>query len=1120
MFARRRNPFSKLSAFVAMLLVVSAGLAHNANAAAPVENTQCILGQPGAPNGLNCTANDVTLSSPAITVIENCQFPGDTAILQVLADVTGTAQTRYDVGVWVSVDGDPNGDGSETGICSVVSIPNDILDTNGASVNIDGDNCGDVANTGNLTDINQADLGTFSVLCNDSDGDGQLNLPLIISWDNQAGGVCAASTDTLPNTPAKCRANIDNNIPVPVPGRLFVNKTTTGGDPTAFDFTLTGADSGIVGGFTSPYDFQLSNGGQLDSATAFTGGLLAGAYSLTEAAAVGWIGSGSCSSDVDGGNTDPASLNLRAGETITCNFVNTPDTATLTVVKQSIGGTEEFNFTLGGDIPDSPFTVDTSVTNPVQQQFPGLAAGSYDLTENIPVGWSLNSASCTGATSNGTVDLGAGTITGIQIAGGQNVTCTFVDAAGGTITVTKLTEGGDAQFGFTSSFISDFNIQTSGGSGSVGTTYSPQGQFGGWIEETPLAGWELISASCTGATSSSTRMNGEDVVGVDLTLDDGQTVACTFTNRKLGSIVVMKETLPDGAQGSFTFTGDAAGSIGDGQMITVSDLSPGAYSSAETVPVGWDLTDISCDDANSTGNVGDATASFNLEAGETVTCTFTNTQQASLTVEKVLDGDPAGLTTSFAYTRSFGADFNLDPVNTPASMQFDNLQPNMALTVTETIPTTTGWALLSATCGVGETVNLGTGTVSNIVLDPGEQATCTFTNTIPTLELLKTGTLDDGGDGVANVGDTINYVFTVTNTGKVLLSNIVVTDTNPDVIIVGSPIESLAPGAVDSTTVTGSYTLTQADIDAGTFDNTATATGDCPQSEDCVTDDDDDRQPLVAGPAVMLDKVGTLNDDDGTPGISAGDTIDYTFTVTNTGNITLTNVTVTDPLITVSGGPLASLAPLAVDNSTFSGSYTLTQADIDAETFTNTATATGDCPQTQACATDNDDDTQPLINEPAIMLEKVGTLNDDDGTAGVSAGDTITYAFTVTNTGNVLLTNIAITDPVVTVMGGPLASLAPSAVDSTTFTASYVLTQVDIDAGSFTNTATVTGDCPGGLEDCASDDDDDTQQLTPPPRPPGEPQAIPVNKPWAILLLTLMVLALGWYFRPPMRRNC
>ena len=73
---------------------------------------------------------------------------------------------------------------------------------------------------------------------------------------------------------------------------------------------------------------------------------------------------------------------------------------------------------------------------------------------------------------------------------------------------------------------------------------------------------------------------------------------------------------------------------------------PGQYSVSEAVPTGWDMTDISCNDANSTddstdvGPGGTATATFNVEAGEDVVCTFTNTQRGSITVSKTDDSDP------------------------------------------------------------------------------------------------------------------------------------------------------------------------------------------------------------------------------------------------------------------------------------------------------------------------------------------------------------------------------------------------------------------------------------------------------------------------------------------------
>ena len=181
---------SKLGLFFLPLALVAGATTFTTPvfAAPPVENIGCILDQPGSPNKLNCTSNDVQLSTPVVAIIEPCDFPGDTATLSVDVDVTLNSNTRYDIGVWVSVDGDPNSDGSESGVCSVVSIPNDIFNADGNSVNLDLDECGDVENAAAAgPDIVNAALGTFDVLCDDSDGDGNINVPLIIAWDNSSG---------------------------------------------------------------------------------------------------------------------------------------------------------------------------------------------------------------------------------------------------------------------------------------------------------------------------------------------------------------------------------------------------------------------------------------------------------------------------------------------------------------------------------------------------------------------------------------------------------------------------------------------------------------------------------------------------------------------------------------------------------------------------------------------------------------------------------------------------------------------------------------------------------------------------------------------------------------------
>ena len=102
------------------------------------------------------------------------------------------------------------------------------------------------------------------------------------------------------------------------------------------------------------------------------------------------------------------------------------------------------------------------------------------------------------------------------------------------------------------------------------------------------------------------------------------------------TIVVEKQTAPDGASQLFSFSGDAEGTIADGQQIVVSGLWPGTYTSTETVPAGWELASIICDDGESSGETETATATYVVGAGETVTCVFTN---SSACAPLVLSGE-------------------------------------------------------------------------------------------------------------------------------------------------------------------------------------------------------------------------------------------------------------------------------------------------------------------------------------------------------------------------------------------------------------------------------------------------------------------------------------------------
>ncbi|PSS43233.1 hypothetical protein C6401_13550 [Arthrobacter woluwensis] len=337
----------------------------------------------------------------------------------------------------------------------------------------------------------------------------------------------------------------------------------------------------------------------------------------------------------------------------------------------------------------------------------------------------------------------------------------------------------------------------------------------------------------------------------------------------------------------------------------------------------------------------------------------------------------------------------------------------------------------------------------------------------PAISLTKTA---DKTELVA--GQTITYSFVVKNTGNVTLSEVKVNEGSftgsGKLSAITCPQSSLAPG--DSETCTATYQVTQADVDRGSVENSATATGTPPNGADPVTSDPSQATvPSDPKPALSLQKTASPSRVG-----AVGDVISYSFVVTNTGNVTLRDVTIAEGAFTGSGTMSAvdcpeaakSLAPGA--SVTCTATYRVAQADVDRGSVQNTAIAEGTPPTGSPVKSAPSSATVPVDQHPGISLHKSAS------TAELVAGQSVTYFFDATNTGNVTLRDVKITEGEFTGSGKLSAitcpdgakNLAPGA--TVRCTASYTVTQADVDRGSVHNTATAGGDDPSGRPVTAS----------------------------------------------------
>ncbi len=866
---------------------------------------------------------------------------------------------------------------------------------------------------------------------------------------------------------------------------IRLSKTTVGGTG-AFTFTGTnGWASQVI--TTSVAGTPVSGATQaLTSASTLT--------TITESAVAGYAMTAASCTNASGGSVGTVNLATRtitltaaetaAGTAITCSVTNTR-LPTVTITKISNGGTGPFTFTGTNGWSSQTITTTTSgVGVSGATQTLTAASTATTITETIPTGYVVSAISCTGLGSGAaTPNLGAGSVTlnAAATAPGNTVACTFTNTRLPTVTITKISNGGTGPFTFTGTNGWSSQTITTATSG-VGVTGATQtltaASTATTINETIPTGYVVSAISCTGLGSGTATPNlasGSVTLNAAATAP-GNAVACTFTNARLPTVTITK--ISNGDTGSFTFTGTNGLSS---QVITTTTSGVGVSGATQTltapstattitevIPSGYAVTAISCTGLGSGAATPDlAAGSVTLNAaatapGANIACTFTNTSLPTIAITKISIGGVGPFT--FTGTNGFASQ-TVTTVTSGVGVTGNKQLLTAASTVTtltEAVPS--GYAMTAASCTNGGGASVGTANLSAATITlsaaetaPGATITCTVTNTrLPTVTITK---ISNGGTGSFTFTGTNGWASQTISTTTSGLAVSGATQTLTAASVATTITEAIAPGFfLSSVTCSGlgsgggfTPNLTSGAVVLNAAATAPGATITCTFTN------------TLAVPQLTVNKSADVASVD-----SRGDTITYTITVSNTGNVSVTSISVSDPLGTVTcsssgNATIAALSPLQAETCSFT--YTVTQADLDGRgggdgDIDNTASASGSYGATPVAASGSA--TVLLVISPALAIDK-----SSNATVPVGAGDVIVYGYAVTNAGNVTLTGITVNDvhggsgPFPTPASETLTDNAPfgdssDAVpgdgvwttlapgDVVNFSASYTVTQTDV----------------------------------------------------------------------------
>lgn len=621
--------------------------------------------------------------------------------------------------------------------------------------------------------------------------------------------------------------------------------------------------------------------------------------------------------------------------------------------------------------------------------------GPYDIAEKTPpdgyVGTSATYAvtvGSTAATKDQVVPVGTfvnrlGSISWQK--NGPNGTAKL-DGATFSITGTAGPAAGFSQTGLTGSggtfFVGDLKL----GSYEICETAAPAG----YVRDTACETVDLTAADKDQALPAGTFVNRLGSLtwekhDADGALLGGATFEVTGT---AGPAIGYLATLPDCIAASDALcSGEDKDATAGGFRIV--GLKLGTYTVRETVAPAGFLLDPDVEAATLTQEAPDASISLS----------FIDTL-GSIAWTKDDGTDPLGGATFRVHPNPYGSGDllvtdNVAPDANPAAgaLLLEDV-PTGSYTITETAAPE-GYAPDAGSCRV---------TVDDA--HPAGTVTCSFTNPPiePTIRIVKTAGLNailqapDGGTYfIESFTNNTTYKYVVTNTGTVRLVDVTVTDDNgtpgntaDDVVVCTRA--SLGPGDSFNCTL-------QTTIRADTT-NVAVAAG-VSAGAGLPASDDDDAVVEIVGPAIQVVKTAGDAADGATYQTEVfPDNVSYYYVVTNTGEVTLTGVTLSDDKVGPISCPKTALEP--------GESMTCTAMVTVSVDTTNVATVQGTSPA--GFPVNDTDDAVVDVLIPGIEIIKTAGGAADGATYFAEPGELVTYTYEVTNTGDLTLSGLVVRD--------------------------------------------------------------------------------------------------------------